>query len=216
MLTLYHCPRTRSSRVLWMLEELGQPYSLKLVDIRAGEGRDPAYRKLHPHGKVPALEHDGVAIYDSTAILLYLADRFPESHLAPPPQDPRRGPYLAWMTYTPGVIEPAIAARRHGYTYDPFAVGWGAFEDMMAHLRQGAAAASPYLLGEDFTAADILIGGALHYGMLTGSLPVDPILQRYSARVIERPACQRANARDAAGATGTPPAPVAQAARGAS
>jgi glutathione S-transferase len=198
MLTLYHCPMSRSIRALWMLEEIGCPYTLNIVDIRAGQGRDPAYRALNPHGKVPTLVHDGAVIPDSTAILLYLADLFPEARLAPPPGDPRRGPYFAWMTYTTGVIEPAFTARHHGHDYEPRSVAWGAYEDMTKHLQQGAATAAPFLLGEDFTAADILIGGAIQYGMQLGLLPRTEAFEGYTAAVIARPAHQRALAKDAA------------------
>jgi glutathione S-transferase len=184
-----------------MLEEIGCPYTLSVVDIRAGAGRDPAYRQLNPHGKVPTLVHDGAAIPDSTAILLYLADLFPQARLAPPPGDPRRGPYLAWMTYTGSVIEPHFAARRLGHSYDPASTAWGAFDDMVEHLRQGAAGARPYLLGEDFTAADLMIGGAIHYGLLLGHLPRLEAFDAYAGRVTARDAYQRAQAKDAAGAT---------------
>ena len=197
MLTLYHCPMTRSARALWMLEEIGCPYTLNIVNIRAGEGRDPAYRRLHPHGKVPALVHDGAVIPDSTAILLYLADLYPQARLAPPLDDPRRGPYLAWMTYTSGVIEPAFTARQYGHDYEPRATAWGAFDDMAGHLQQGAAAASPYLLG-DFTAADILIGGAIQFAMRLERLPKSDAFERYTAALAARPAFQRATAKDAA------------------
>jgi glutathione S-transferase len=184
-----------------MLEELGCPYSLSLVDIRAGEGKSPSYRKLNPHGKVPTLVHNGAVIPDSTAILLYLADAFPDARLAPSLTDPRRGPYLAWMTYTAAVVEPAFAARRNGWTYDPFPTSWGAYDDVVQHLREGAAQASPYLLGEDFTAADILIGGAISYGVQFGVLAADPVFEPYVACVTSRPAYKQALAKDGAAAT---------------
>lgn len=197
MLTLYHCPMTRSARALWMLEEIGCPYTLNIVNIRAGEGHDPAYRRLHPHGKVPALVHDGVVIPDSTAILLYLADLFPQARLAPPLGDPRRGPYLAWMTYTTGVIEPAFSARMHGHDYEARSVAWGAFDDMARHLQHAAEAAAPYLLG-DFTAADILIGGAIQFGTQFERLPKCDAFEHYTATLAARPAFQRTVAKDAA------------------
>jgi glutathione S-transferase len=201
MLTLYHCPRTRSVRALWMLEETGCPYSLAIVDLRAGEGQSAEYRKLNPHGKVPTLVHDGAVIPDSTAILLYLADVLPDARLAPPLTDPRRGPYLAWMTYTASVIEPAFTARLKGWSYDAFAVSWGAYEDVVQHLREGVSKACPYLLGEDFSAADILIGGAIAFGTQQGALPQDPELERYAALVTSRSAYKHALAKDSAAAT---------------
>jgi glutathione S-transferase len=201
MLTLYHCPRTRSARALWMLEEIGCSYALKLVNLRAGEGRSAAYRQLNPHGKVPTLVHDAVVIPDSTAILLYLADAFPAAHLAPALDDPQRGTYLAWMTYTCGVIEPALAARHKGFEYEPSRVAWGAWEDILGRLQQGATGAQPYLLGERFSAADILIGGAIEYGLRAGDLPQEPAFVRYAAQCAARPAWKRAQAKDDAMAT---------------
>jgi glutathione S-transferase len=184
-----------------MLEELGCPYALSLIDIRAGEGKNPQYRKLNPHGKVPTLVHNGAVVPDSTAILLYLADAFPDARLAPALTDARRGPYLAWMTYTAAVIEPAFAARRNAWSYDPRSVSWGAYDDVVQHLREGAGQANPYLLGEDFTAADILIGGAIQYGTQFGLLAADPVFEPYVARLISRPAYKQALAKDAAAET---------------
>lgn len=201
MITLYHCPRTRSIRALWMLEEVGCPYTLSIVDIRAGEGKSATYRKLNPHGKVPTLVHDGAVIPDSTAILLYLADAFPAAGLAPGLTDPRRGPYLAWMTYTTGVVEPAFTAKGKGWIYEPLTVGWGSFDDVVEHLHQGASEASPYLLGESFTAADILVGGAISFGVQAGILPEHPAFERYTDFVSSRPAFKQAIAKDDAIAT---------------
>lgn len=201
MLTLYHCPRTRSLRALWMLEEIGAPYTLTIVDIRAGEGKSAAYRRLNPHGKVPTLVHDGAVIADSTAILLYLADAFPAAHLAPALTDPLRGPYLTWMTYLAGVIEPAFVAQGKGWSYDPLVVAWGSFEDVAQHLHEGAEQARPYLLGKDFTAADILIGGAIHSGLEMGILPQEEAFERYVETVSSRPAYKQSIAKDDAIAT---------------
>ena len=200
MLTLYHCPRTRSLRALWMLEEVGCPYALSIVDIRSGEGKSAAYRKLNPHGKVPTLVHEGAVIPDSTAILLYLADAFPAAHLAPALTDRLRGPYLAWMTYTGAVVEPAFTARRQGWSYEAFSVSWGAFEDVAQRLQEGASNARPYLLGEDFTAADILIGGSIMFGTQFGLLQ-DAAFEPYIALLTSRPAYKQALAKDSVAAT---------------
>jgi len=196
MLTLYYAPKTRSIRALWMLEEVGQPYERKLVDIRSGKGRTSEYLKLNPHGKVPTLVHDGVVIPDSTAILLYLADAFPGTHLAPPIGDPKRGPYLAWMMYTAAVLEPHLTAKSNGWTYDSSRAAWGTYDDMVQRLR--SAASRSYVLGDDFSAADILIGGAIQIGTLYGLLPKDESFERYLERLAERPAFERASKIDAA------------------
>src|ERR1051326_8303006 len=111
MITLYHAPRSRATRFLWLLEEIGQPYKVESVVIRgrASEtGPDPAYRDIHPHGKVPAIVHDGQRVFESAAIALYLADAFPEAKLGPRIGDPTRGAFVTWLAYYAGVVEPAF------------------------------------------------------------------------------------------------------------
>jgi glutathione S-transferase len=195
MLTLYYAPRTRSIRALWMLEELGCPYERKLIDVMGGHGRTDEYLKLNPHGKVPTLIHDGAVIPDSTAIVLYLADLFPEAKLGLPVGHPERGPYLAWMLYTTGVIEPAITAKANSWNYAPSRVAWGSFEDMLARLK--GAMGKPYLMGDQFTAVDILVGGSIQYATMVGALAKDAVFAPYLERLGARPAFQRAMKIDA-------------------
>jgi glutathione S-transferase len=195
MLTLYYAPRTRSIRALWMLEEIGCPYEAKIVDVMAGKGRTAEYLALNAHGKVPTLIHDGAVIPDSTAILLYLADSFPEAKLGPPVGDPARGPYLAWMLYTTGVLEPALTAKANGWVYTASRVAWGSYDDLVTRLR--SAASRPYVMGDHFTAADILIGGTIRFASQYGWLPKEPAFDDYMARLAERPAFQRAAKMDA-------------------
>jgi glutathione S-transferase len=194
MLTLYYAPRTRSIRALWMLEEIGCPYEAKLIDVMGGNGRTEEYLKLNPHGKVPTLVHDGAVIPDSTAILLYLADLFPEAKLGPPIGDPARGPYLAWMLYTTGHLEPGLTAKANGWTYAPSRVAWGSFDDMLARLK--SAVGRPYVMGDHFTAVDILIGGTIQFASGFGWLPKDPSFDAYMQRLSGRPAFQRASKMD--------------------
>jgi glutathione S-transferase len=196
MLTLYYAKKTRSIRALWMLEEIGCPYEAKLIDVMGGHGRTDEYLRLNPHGKVPTLVHDGAVIPDSTAILLYLADLFPEAKLGFPVGDPERGPYLAWMLYTTGVLEPSLTAKANGWTYVPSRVAWGSFEDMVARLR--GAMDRPYVMGDRFSAVDILIGGSIQWASLYGALPKDEKFGSYLERLAARPAFQRAAAKDAA------------------
>lgn len=195
MLTLYYAPRTRSIRALWMLEEIGCPYEAKPIDVMGGHGRTDEYLKLNPHGKVPTLIHDGAAIPDSTAILIYLADLYPEAKLGRPVGDPERGPYLAWMLYTTGVLEPGLTAKANGWSYAPSRVAWGSFEDMMARLK--GAMDRPYIMGDEFTAVDILVGGSIQWASITGAFPKDPAFASYLERIGARPAFRRAMAIDA-------------------
>ncbi len=144
MLTLYHAPRSRSSRIIWLLEELGADYRIKTVSIRrrdpAAQGphasmigeRDPA--NVHPHGKVPALVHDGALVFESAAIVLYLTDAFPQSGVGPRIGDPRRGPYLSWLAHYAGVLEPAFTSAFFGFEVANSSTGWVPVEEVMAHI----------------------------------------------------------------------------------
>src|ERR1700753_4010049 len=113
MITLYHCPRTRSTRMIWLLEELGCAYTIEPVSIfrpmeGAGEG-DP--RNPHPDKRVPAIEHEGALVSESVAIVLYLTDAFPEAGLAPVVGDPKRGESLTWIGWYASEMEPAMFAK---------------------------------------------------------------------------------------------------------
>ena len=201
MITLYHAPGSRSSRFVWLLEEIGQPYEIKQVAIRRRDGtteQDPEYRKIHPHGKVPALVHDGVRIFESTAIALYLADEFPEAKLAPKIGDKRRGPFLTWLAYYTGVMEPAFVTKALGFTTTNSTTGWAPTDEILAYISSTLTTPGPYLLGEMFTVADILYGST--FALFKGSplMPMDPVIAAYAERVTSRPALQRANIKEAA------------------
>ncbi len=136
-MTLFHAPHSRSFRMLWLLEELGVPYELKIVNIRRGDGSgavDPA--NPHPHGKVPALTDDGGLIFETPAIALYLTDTFPEKELGPRIGDPKRGVYLTWLAYYTGVIEPSLTAKflKIHHIYGTF--GWAPFDDVIGYLSR--------------------------------------------------------------------------------
>jgi len=195
-MTLYHAPRSRSFRTLWLLEEIGKPFELKLVGIRRGDGsgaRDPA--NPHPLGKVPALVHDGKLVFETSAITLYLTDLFPEAGLGPRVGDENRGAYLSWLAYYGGVFEPSLTAKflKIEHVYGTF--GWGPFQEVLEHLGR-TLEAGPYLLGENFSAADIVYGGSLPLLMSRGMVPETEAFKAYAARVTSRPAVARAQARD--------------------
>jgi glutathione S-transferase len=195
-LLLYHISPSRSSIVLWMLEEIGEPYDIKLLDLKKGENREPAYLAVNPMGKVPALSHRGVVITEAAAICCYLADRFPARRLAPAIADPKRGPYLKWLFFGPSCLEPALIDRmmkREGGQRS--ALGWGDFDSVVSVLRE-AVSRTPFLLGDDFTAADVVIGSGLRWGMMFKGLPELPEFTTYTKRLEERPALKCANAKD--------------------
>jgi glutathione S-transferase len=196
-LVLYHGGPSRSSIVLWMLEELAQPYDIHLLSLKNGEHREPAYLAINAMGKVPAIRHDGVVVTEVAAICCYLADRFPDAGLSVPIEHPDRGPYLKWLFYGPSCFEPAIIDRslkREGAPREM--LGWGDFDSVMGVLR-GAVSRSPFLLGERFTAADVVIGSGLRWGMMFKAVPELPEFVAYTKLLEERPALQRASAKDA-------------------
>jgi glutathione S-transferase len=196
MITLHYGAQTRSMIAAWILEEIGQPYQLNALDMRAGEHKQPAYLAKNPMGKVPTLEHDGVVVTESSAICAYLADAFPAARLNVPIDDPRRGPYLRWLFFGAATLEPAIVDRvlqRDASARTTLA--YGSFETTMDVLA-GAVAAGPYLLGDQFTAADVLVGSGLAWARMREVLPERPELLGYMARLMARPALQRVYARD--------------------
>lgn len=196
-LVLYHAVPSRSSIVHWMLEEIGHPYELRLLDLKKQENREPAFLAVNPMGKVPTLVHDGAVITEASAICCYLADAFPEAKLNFPVGDARRGPYLKWLFFSPSCIEPAMVDRMLKRDPGPrSAVGYGDYDTVMGVLAD-ALKAGPYLFGETFTAADVVIGSTLRWGMLFDLIPDKDVFKAYVARLSERPAIKRAQATDA-------------------
>ncbi len=196
MITLFWCPHTRASRIAWLFEESGLPYEIAQVaigDDAARAGNPPAFAAASPMGKVPAIQDGPVALADSAAIGLYIADRYPQTGLAPAIDAPERGRYLYWMTFTPGVMEPAMGEKFSGAEPNHVSHGWGSF-DSMIHTLEGGLAPGPWLLGERFSAADVLVGSTACYMRLFNLLPDIPALQAYADRCAARPAYQRAQA----------------------
>ena len=196
MLILHHGPQSRSSRIIWLLEELGAEYTIRITNIPRQDGTGaPDAGNPHPDKKVPALIHDGVLITESIAIVQYLADLFPKAGLAPAIGDPKRGPYLAWLAYYAGVIEPVINFQFAGLG-DNEALK-RTFRDRAAMDRRILAAleAGPYVLGEKFSAADILVASIGQF--LREMLPPGAVVDAYLQRCGARPALARALAKDA-------------------
>ncbi|MEX2206292.1 MAG: glutathione S-transferase [Myxococcota bacterium] len=197
---LYWCPNSRAVRALWLLEEIGASYELVRVDVRAGAQNDPAFRAISPLGKVPALVDGETVVAESGAICAYLGDRFPEAKLAPALSSPLRGPYLRWLFFGAGCIEPAFADRmlqREGQI-PHLSAAWGSFDSVATALRDGLAR-GPWLLGDAFSTADVLIGSGVQWGVQTKLLPDDAVFSGYVKRFEARPAWQRTLAIEAAG-----------------
>jgi len=197
MITLFHRPKTRSSRFIFLLEELEAPYQIRLVTTRARDGTgapDPA--NPHPHGKVPAISDDGIVVFESPAIALYLTDKFPRNRLGPLVGEPDRGAYLSWLAYYSGVLEPAFMCKFMNVEVPRATAGWVPVEEAMPQVMKRLAA-GPYLLGERFSAADVLYGTTFAMFAQSPLLPKSSVVEDYVARIVQRPAFARAQARDA-------------------
>lgn len=196
-LTLYHAAPSRSSVVRWMLEELGEPYDVHLLTLSKGEQKSPEYLAINPMGKVPALKHGDTVVTEVAAICTYLADEFPHARLNIPVGDPGRGAYLKWLFFSPSCIEPAIADRAFPRKEEPRrgTLGYGDFDTVM-EVTAKAVERGPYLMGEQFTAADVVVGSMLRWGMMFDLLPKRPEFVAYVGRLEQRPALQRAVALD--------------------
>jgi glutathione S-transferase len=196
-LTLYHAAPSRSSIARWMLEEIGEPYDLHLLSLAKGDQRAPDYLAVNPMGKVPALKHGDAVITEAAAVCTYLADAFPQARLNVPIGDRRRGAYLKWLFFAPSCIEPAMTDRAFPRKEEPRRgmLGYGDFDTVMAVVA-AAVEPGPYLMGEQFTAADVVLGSTLRWGMMFGLLPKRPEFVAYVGRLEQRPALKRSVALD--------------------
>jgi glutathione S-transferase len=195
--TFFHAPQSRSAGTRALLEELGADYDLHLLNLKEGEQRQSAYLSINPMGKVPAIRHGDALITEQPAIYIYLADLYADAALAPPIGDPLRGPYLRWLVFYGSCFEPAVTDKSMQrepapHATSPYGTWQEVLEAIVAQLTPG-----PWLLGERFTAADVLWGTALHWTTMFKLVPDVPPVRDYIARVRARPAMQRAEAKDA-------------------
>lgn len=190
-IVLHHHPFTRAASVVWQLEEVGVPYSLQHHDLSKGEHKSPDLLALNPMGKLPLLQDGPVVVSETAAIGLYLADRYAPRRLAPAIDDPRRGPYLRFCLFPSAVIEPACMAQAAKWEFRASNAGWGRYEDMLASVETGIGE-GPWLLGEDFSMADIIMGATLRFMLMFKMIEPRPTFLAYTERIAERPAWQRA------------------------
>ena len=194
MMKLYWCPRTRSFSALWMMEEAGQPYERVLTDISTGAQKKPDFLAVNPMGKVPALQDGEATLAEQSAICAYVAERYPDAKLAPPLGDARRAKYLYWLFFAPGCIEPAILQIATKVQISPVQAGWGEATQVFDVLERALDNGS-WLLGEQFTAADVMIGANLQAVIrMFKMVPSRPAFDRYLDACAARPAFQRASA----------------------
>ena len=192
MIQLYWSPRSRSFSAIWLLEETGLPYERVLTDISTGAQKAPEYLAINPMGKVPGLKDGDAVLGEAAAICAYIADRYPETKLAPAITDPLRARYLQWLFFSPSCIEPALIQIFTNLEVSPSTAAWGSaaqvFDVLDAALQKG-----PWILGENFSAADITVGTGLHFAVrMFKMVPPRPSFDAYIDRCAARPAFQRA------------------------
>lgn len=176
---LYFAPQTRAIRPLIMLEELAVPYEIVLIDFKGGEHKTVEYRKIHPHGQLPALQDGALTMFESAAICAYLADKFPDKQMAPALGTIERGMYYQWMFYSMAALE-AYALDRERMK-ECFLV-----LDRTLESRE-------YIAGNRITAADVMIGSGVVWIDARHHLLNDfPSLDAYAKRMMARPSFQRA------------------------
>lgn len=190
-ITFYTNPMSRGQIARWMLEEVGQPYDMVILDYGEGGMKSADYRAINPMGKVPAIVHAGKVVTEAAAICAYLADAFPDAGLAPPMND--RADYYRWLFFTAGPVEAAITNKAMGFVVPEGRermAGYGSFDDTIDTLER-AVSGQAWICGDQFTAADVYVGAQVDWGLIFGTLPDRPAFQGYAGRVRERPAYKR-------------------------
>jgi glutathione S-transferase len=194
-LVLYTNPMSRGRVARWMLEEVGAPYRVEILDY-ATSMKAPAYLAINPMGKVPAIAHNGKIVTENAAICAYLADAFPDAGLAPAPAE--RADYYRWLFFAAGPLEYAVTNNAFGMTPPAeraAAVGYGSYKQALDTIEY-AVTRMPFIAGDRFTAADLHVGALLGYSMQFGTIEKRPAFEAYYAKVADRPAAKRTAALD--------------------
>jgi glutathione S-transferase len=192
-LIFFYNPQSRARIVHWMLEEVGVPYTVKLINFEKGEHKRPEFLALNPMGKLPTIQHGSTVVTEAAAICAYLADVFPAANLAPAQNSPERGTYYRWMFFGAGCVEPATVDRlfNRPQVERPSALGYGSYDDTFDTLEK-ALTPGPFILGQRFSAADVYVGSQLMWGMkMMKAIKPRPTFEKYVGAVMERPAFKR-------------------------
>jgi glutathione S-transferase len=192
-LTLYFAPQSRAVMGLWLMEEIDRPYRIELLDLNKGEQKGERLTRVNPMGKVPTILDGDVAVSETGAIVTYLIDKYAPGRLAPIIGEPGRGPYLNWLFFGGGVIEPSFGEKFFKWEIPSRSAGWGSFDDMLKTVT-AAVSGRHWLVGETFTGADLYIASLIGYGMLFGIIPGEGPVADYVARCKDRPAYRSAQA----------------------
>jgi predicted DNA-binding transcriptional regulator YafY/glutathione S-transferase len=191
-LVFYTNPQSRGNIVHWMLEEIGRPYTLKVLDFTTTM-KAPEYLAVNPMGKVPAIRHGATVVTEAAAICTYLADAFPEAGLAPEPR--HRGDYYRWLFFTASCLEPATSNHVIGWDPSPemeMRFGYGSYARVLDTLSAWLEGRT-FVAGDRFTAADVLLASHLQWGMMTGMIEKRRVFEAYIEPHINRPAAKRAD-----------------------
>jgi len=191
-IVFYYNPMSRARTIHWMLEEVGAPYRIEIINLQKNEQKQPAYLAINPMGKLPAITHRGVVITETAAILTYLADAFPAAKLAPRLDEPARGTYLRWMFFGAGCVDPGMMDKmlERPVPEKTVAIGYGRVEDVIDTMEK-AITPGPYILGQDFSAVDLYICAQLGFGLMVKTIEPRPAFQAYLQRCSQRPAYKR-------------------------
>lgn len=197
-LTLYTNPRSRARIVRWMLEEVGQPYEVVVLDYGPAM-KGPDYLKINPMGKVPALRHGDAVVTEAAACCAYLAQAFPAAGLMPGVEDHEAwANYYRWMFFCAGPLEAALTDRSLGVVVQEDRrgmVGYGSYEDAVRVLIT-AVDGKQFIAGSRFTVADVYVASHIAFGLRFGSIAPHPVLEDYAKRMKARPAAIRAEELD--------------------
>jgi len=191
-ITLYRALASRAFPVLWLLEELGLEYRSEIVTL-ADWRRPERLLQIAPSGKVPAVVDGETVVTEAPAICLYLADRYGYGALAPTVDEPDRGPYLKWLVWSTAVLEPARELQLTTVVppKSAWGVGWPTWDLVLKEFAD-AVEHRQWLLGDRFSAADVMLGSVLSTGLFCEMIPPLPPLVAYNQRLADRAANQRA------------------------
>lgn len=187
----YYNPRSRGRIVHWMLEEVGASYEIINLDWSKGDHKSPEYLKINPMGKIPSIVHNGVVVTETAAICCYLADQFPESKMAPSTSDSKRGSYYRWLFFIASCLEPAMFDKTHPRVPAPEASyqGHGSYELVLNTLED--AIRNSYLLGDQFTTADLLLSSNLEWYMFNKIILPNDVFKNYVKKCSDRDSFKR-------------------------
>lgn len=189
----YYAPRTRSFTALWLLEELGIEYTLESFDLSTDRHKKDDFIAFNPMGKVPVVVEGSTPVSELGAIAIYLSDKFTDAGLAPALDDSTRPAYLRWIFFSSAIMEPAFGEKFFQWDVPASSVAWGSFAHMMAMLNAGLTGRR-YLLGEEFSAADVLVGSSIRFGHMFGAIPAEGVTKTYVDKLEARDAFKRATA----------------------